>query len=425
MHLQPGDTIADYQILGILGQGGMGAVYHVRNLLSGREEAMKVVLPSHAADPEATDRFLREIKIQAGLQHPNITALRTAVRAENNILMIMELVDGESLEAKLRIGPLPLAQAIRIADDILGALGYAHARGVVHRDVKPANILVTSRGLPKLMDFGIARAAGDTRLTQVGNVMGSLCYMSPEQVLSKPADERSDIYSMGATFYEMLTGRPPAQGDNQYALMQAHLSQVPTAPSDVAPGVPREVSAVVIKSLAKAPEERYQTAAEFQAALRQSIFGTGPTQAIPVASAGPPLDQAELARLETRLAGIVGPIAKALVARAAPRHTSMASLGGELVEQIPGETERLEFLRAFGLASGSPAAPPPSSAQSVPLDARTLEAARAALAVYLGPMAGMIVNQAARRARSVEQLKTELAAEIPDAQARRTFLASF
>ncbi len=109
MHLQPGDTIADYQILGILGQGGMGAVYRVRNLLSGREEAMKIVLPAHAADAEATDRFLREIKVQASLQHPNITQLRTALRSEQSILMIMELVDGESLEAKLRNGPLPLA----------------------------------------------------------------------------------------------------------------------------------------------------------------------------------------------------------------------------------------------------------------------------------------------------------------------------
>src|SRR6202451_4115838 len=194
MSFQPGETIADYQILGILGQGGMGTVYRVRNLLSGREEAMKVVLPDYAADADAADRFLREIKIQASLQHPNITALRTAVRAENHILMIMELVEGASLEAMLQNGPLALAQAIRITDDILGALGYAHERGVIHRDVKPANILVTSRGLPKLMDFGIALAAGDTRLTQSGMAIGSLQYMSPEQVLSKPVDERSDIY---------------------------------------------------------------------------------------------------------------------------------------------------------------------------------------------------------------------------------------
>jgi serine/threonine-protein kinase len=274
------------------------------------------------------------------------------------------------------------------------------------------------------MDFGIAIAAGDTRLTQSGMAIGSLQYMSPEQMLSKPVDERSDIYSMGATFYEMLTGRPPAEGDNQYALMQAHLSQVPVPPSDAAPGVPREVSSVVMKSLAKAPEERFQTAAEFQAALRQSIFGADSTPATPP-SAGGKIEEGELARLETHLAGFVGPIAKALVAKAAPRHSSVTSLCRDLAEQIPGEAERLEFLRGFGLASGSQAAHPQSATQSTPLDARTLEAARAALAAYLGPMAATLVNRAARHARSSEQLKAALAAEIPDEQARRTFLASF
>jgi serine/threonine protein kinase len=342
MSFQTGDTIADYQILGVLGRGGMGAVYQVRNLLTGREEAMKVVLPDYAADPDAADRFLREIKIQASLQHPNITALRTAVRAENHILMIMELVEGASLEAMLKSGPLPLAQAIRITDDILGALGYAHERGVIHRDVKPSNIVVTSRGLPKLMDFGIARAAGDIRLTQSGMAVGSLYYMSPEQVLSKPVDQRSDLYSMGATFYEMLTGRRPVEGEGQYAVMNAHLSLVPPAPSDIAPGVPRDVSSVALKSLAKAPEQRYQTAAEFQSAVRQTIFGS-------------------TAKFEPR----------------------------------------------------------------APIDPGTLEAARKALAAYLGPMASMVVNKVARNVSSKEQLKAALAAEIHDEQAKRVFLASF
>ena len=356
MSFQTGDTIADYQILGVLGRGGMGAVYQVRNLLSGREEAMKVVLPGHAPDADAADRFLREIKIQASLQHPNITALRTAVRAENHILMIMELVEGASLEAMLqRAARSPLAQAIRITDDILGALGYAHDRGVIHRDVKPSNIVVTSRGLPKLMDFGIARAAGDIRLTQSGMAVGSPYYMSPEQVLSKPVDERSDVYSMGATFYEMLTGRRPVEGDGQYAVMNAHLSLVPAAPSDIAPGVPREVSAVVLKSLEKAPEQRYQTAEEFQAAVRHTIFG-GTAK----------FEESELARIETK-----------------------------------------------------------SARTQAPIDPGTLDAARKALAAYLGPMASMVVNKVARNVSSKEQLKAALAAEIHDEQARRVFLASF
>jgi serine/threonine protein kinase len=418
MSFQTGDTIADYQILGILGRGGMGAVYRVQNLLTGREEAMKVVLPDYAADADAADRFLREIKIQASLQHPNITTLRTAVRAENHILMIMELVEGASLEAMLQNGPLALAQAIRITDDILGALGYAHQHGVIHRDVKPSNIVVTSRGLPKLMDFGIARAAGDIRLTQSGMAVGSLYYMSPEQVLSRPVDARSDIYSMGATFYEMLTGRRPVEGDGQYAVMNAHLSLVPAAPSDIAPGVPREVSAVVLKSLEKAPEQRYQTAEEFQAAVRQTIFGSGATLPMPVPA--PKFEESELARLETKLASSVGPIAKTLVAKSAARHSTLSDLYRDLAQQIPGEAERLAFMRAVGIASSSPSAP-----QASPLDDRTLDAARKALAAYLGPMASMVVNKVARNVNSKEQLKAALAAEIHDEQARRVFLASF
>ncbi len=280
MQFQPGETIADYQIVGILGQGGMGAVYRVRNLLSGREEAMKVVLPGSGTDADAAGRFLREIKIQASLQHPNIAALRTAVRAGDNILMIMELVEGESLECMLQRGPLSLAPAVRIADDILGALGYAHERGVVHRDVKPSNILVTARGFPKLMDFGIARAVGDNQLTHSGMAVGSPHYMSPEQVLTRPVDERSDVYSMGATFYEMLTGKRPVDGDGQYAIMNAHLTQIPKAPSTFVPAMGWELSSVVMKSLAKRPEDRYQTAAAFQSGLRQALFGTDSTQTI-------------------------------------------------------------------------------------------------------------------------------------------------
>jgi serine/threonine-protein kinase len=413
--LQIGDTVADYQILGILGQGGMGAVYHVRSLLSGREEAMKVVLPGYTSEAEAADRFLREIKIQASLQHPNIVALRAAVRAGHEILMIMELVEGTSLKALLQRGRLPVEQSIRIADDILGALGYAHQRGVVHRDVKPANILVSTRGLPKLMDFGIARAPGDDKITQTGMAVGSLHYMSPEQAVSKPVDQRSDIYSMGATFYEMLTARPPFDGESQYSILNAHLTKMAAQPADLAP-VSRELSDVVMKSLAKSPEERFQTAREFQDALRESLFGASPAQIIPIVPPKPKFEQTDLSRVESRLAQSVGPIARTLVAQAASRHSTMTGLCRELSEQIPNAVDRDEFLRATGAESGP---------HAVPLDDRTLEAASKALAVYLGPMAAMVVKKASRSAQSKEQLKIMLAAEIHDERARRDFLAAF
>jgi serine/threonine protein kinase len=184
MTFEIGQTVGDYQILSILGRGGMGAVYRVRNTLTDREEAMKVVLPGVGATGELADRFLREIRIQASLQHPHIAAIRTAFRSAESVLMIMELIEGVSLDAKLRDGPLPLGEAFRITDDILSALSHAHARGIVHRDIKPSNILVTPRGAPKLTDFGIATAAGDTRITRSGMAIGSLAYMSPEQVMS-------------------------------------------------------------------------------------------------------------------------------------------------------------------------------------------------------------------------------------------------
>jgi eukaryotic-like serine/threonine-protein kinase len=433
MQFQPGEMIADYQIVGILGQGGMGAVYRVRNLLSGREEAMKVVLPGSGVDADAAGRFLREIKIQASLQHPNIAALRTAVRAGDNILMIMELVEGESLECMLQRGPLSLAPAVRIADDILGALGYAHERGVVHRDVKPSNILVTARGFPKLMDFGIARAVGDNQLTHSGMAVGSPHYMSPEQVLTRPVDERSDVYSMGATFYEMLTGKRPVDGDGQYAIMNAHLTQIPKAPSTFLPAMGWELSSVVMKSLAKRPEDRYQTAAAFQSGLRQALFGTDSTQtiampAVPHVSHGPKIEVAEFARVEAQLAARLGPIAKTLVARAAPRHSRLADLCRDLAEQIPGEADRIEFLRAFGLVSGPQAAVPASTPKPhapAPLDQKTLDAAVRALAEYLGPMAALVVKRTAQGVHSKDELKSALAAQIPDESARRAFLKAF
>ena len=178
MELQIGSTIGDYQVVGILGAGGMGKVFKVRNTISDRVEAMKILLPDLANAPELADRFLREIKVQASLEHPNIASLHTAVRVENQLLMLMEFVDGVTLEQKLKEGPLPTAQAVDYIQQVLSALEYAHARGVVHRDIKPANMMLTPGGVIKLMDFGIAKASGDHKLTMTGTTMGSLYYMS-------------------------------------------------------------------------------------------------------------------------------------------------------------------------------------------------------------------------------------------------------
>ncbi len=434
MTFEIGQTVGDYRILGTLGRGGMGAVYRVRNTLTDREEAMKVVLPGAEATGEIADRFLREIRIQASLHHPHIAAIRTAFRSGESVLMIMELVEGVSLDAKLREGPLPLGEAFRITDDILGALSHAHARGVIHRDIKPSNILVTPRGAPKLTDFGIATAVGDTRITRSGMAIGSLAYMSPEQVMSQPLDVRSDIYSLGITVYEALTGRRPFQSTSEYSLMNAHLTEMPISPGAIVPSVPLGVAVVVMKSLAKAPEDRYQTADEFQGAWRNAFFGgddattkiyapTNPQAAVSQA-APPKIDPKEMAKVESALVRVLGPIAKSLVSKAAARHHTIDELSRHLAEDIPHEADRAAFLKSMGVSSGSHTTP--SGSQHVAaIDPKILEAARKALAPSLGPIAATVVSRAAKRVHSVEELRDALAGEIVDEKERKAFLAAF
>ena len=210
MNLEIGTTVGDYQVVGILGAGGMGQVYKVRNVISDRVEAMKVLLPDLANQPDLADRFLREIKVQASLVHPNIAGLHTAVRVDNQLLMLMEFVEGVTLDQKLKDGPLPAAEAVNYVMQVLAALDYAHARGVVHRDIKPGNMMLTPGGVVKLMDFGIARSATVHKLTQTGTTVGSLYYMSPEQIQGIAApDARSDLYSVGVSLYELVTGKKP------------------------------------------------------------------------------------------------------------------------------------------------------------------------------------------------------------------------
>ncbi len=182
MNYEIGSRVGDYEVLEVLGAGGMGRVYKVRNVISDRVEAMKVLLPDLEGDAELADRFMREIKVQASLDHPNIAALHTALRLDNQLLMLMEYVEGVTIEAVLRSGRIPIDKAIDYTAQVLSALSYAHAHGVVHRDLKPANMIITPSGVVKLMDFGIAKMVADRKLTQTGRTVGSLYYMSPEQI---------------------------------------------------------------------------------------------------------------------------------------------------------------------------------------------------------------------------------------------------
>jgi serine/threonine-protein kinase len=288
-----GDTVGDYQIVGILGAGGMGKVYKVRNVISDRNEAMKVLLPNLAEAPELADRFIREIKLLASLNHPNIAGLHTALRMENQLLMMMEYVEGRTLEERLREGPLTLWEAVDYMSQVLSALSYAHERGVVHRDIKPANMMVTPHGEIKLMDFGIAKAMADRKLTMTGTTLGSLFYMSPEQVKGvSTLDGRSDLYSVGVSLYEIVTGTRPFKGDSDYSLMVAHLEQQPVPPIQLDPTLPPGLNEIIMTAIQKEPAERFQTALAFRGALesvKQSLAPpAGAKPGVAAAAPAPP-----------------------------------------------------------------------------------------------------------------------------------------
>jgi eukaryotic-like serine/threonine-protein kinase len=268
MDLQVGSTVGDYQVVDVLGAGGMGKVYKVRNFISDRIEAMKVLLPDLGNAPELADRFMREIKVQASLEHPNIARLHTALRVENQLLMLMEYVEGVTLDHKLKDGPLPVEAAVDYMRQVLSALEYAHAHGVIHRDIKPANMMLTPAGVVKLMDFGIAKAATDHRLTMTGTTLGSLYYMSPEQIQgTATVDARSDLYSAGITLYELVTAKRPFDGTSQFEIMSAHLNKMPVPPVEVDPKLPPILNDVILMAVAKSPDARFQTAAAFRNAL--------------------------------------------------------------------------------------------------------------------------------------------------------------
>ena len=288
-----GQKLGDYEILGILGAGGMGKVYKVRNTISDRVEAMKILLPDLAGQKDLADRFLREIKVLASLHHPNIAALRTALTLDNQLVMIMEFVDGVTLSSRLHQGAIPPALAVKYIDQVLDALSYAHKQNIIHRDIKPANMMLTPDGTVKLMDFGIARSASDRSLTMTGTTLGSLNYMPPEQVKGDPADNRSDLYSLGVSLYEMVAGQLPFTADSNYAMMAAHLQEVPKPPIVLRPGIPQALNQIIVMALAKDPGQRFQSADAFRGALKSvpaqgagTQAGADPRAFAPSANAG-------------------------------------------------------------------------------------------------------------------------------------------
>jgi serine/threonine-protein kinase len=281
--------IGDYEIICELGHGGMGKVYKVRNVLTDRIEAMKVILPDLAGRSDFVARFMREIKTLAGLDHPNIASLRTAFTAGDQFAMVMEYVDGVTIADLLRRGPLSTADALNYTDQVLSALSYAHARHVIHRDIKPGNMMLTPRGVVKLMDFGLARSADEIGLTMTGLTLGSLDYSSPEQVQAQPTDERSDIYSVGVSLYQMVTGKRMFSVTSSYSIMQAQVKEMPRPPIEIVPTIPQALNDAIMIAVAKNPAQRFQSADAFRTALSQ----VGSRQIAPAAAALPATPKAQ------------------------------------------------------------------------------------------------------------------------------------
>jgi tRNA A-37 threonylcarbamoyl transferase component Bud32 len=267
-----GKTLAAYRIVDHIGDGGMGSVYKAVDVMLEREVAVKMLRPELARRHDTLERFRSEAIILGRLNHSNIATLYGLFSEGEGLFMAMEFVHGETLEALIvRSGRVPWERAVEIAIDALGALDYAHRRGVVHRDIKPANLMFTDAGTLKIMDFGIARILGTHRQTRVGRTVGTPTYMAPEQILGHEGDARTDLYALGAVLYELVTGRPPFAQQDDFALMQAQINDLPLPPRQLAPDVPEWLNEAILQALAKAPEERFPSAGVFQQTLRAGV----------------------------------------------------------------------------------------------------------------------------------------------------------
>jgi beta-lactam-binding protein with PASTA domain/predicted Ser/Thr protein kinase len=263
-----------YRVLRRLGSGGMANVYLAEDEELGRRIAIKILNERHAADEQFIERFRREAKNAAGLSHPNIVQIYDRGEAEGTYYIAMEYLGGRTLkETVADRQPLPIREAIDYARQILAALRFAHRNGIVHRDIKPHNALMDDDGRLKVSDFGIARAGAASQMTEAGSIIGTAQYLSPEQARGAAVDHRSDLYSLGIVLYELLTGTVPFTGDTPVEIAMKHLSKVPEPPSAKRPEIPRALDQVVLRALAKDPDDRYGSAEEFDAELAQVAEG--------------------------------------------------------------------------------------------------------------------------------------------------------
>ncbi|MBX3471036.1 MAG: protein kinase [Planctomycetes bacterium] len=290
-----GRTVGDYKVVSRLGEGGMGMVYKGQHAALGQVVAIKSLHSALMNNQSARERFVREAQALARLNHPNIISLLNFINNDQGCFIVMEFAEGEDIEHKLqRMGLIPPEQCLPWFIEILRALAFAHKQGIIHRDIKPSNIIVHPSGRAKLLDFGTAKLVDAKRLTQQGMTLGTIIYMSKEQLLGKALDARSDLYSLGVTLYECVTGQLPFYDEVERNLVVKIAKTEPIAPSQHYPAISRELEAMILKSMAKEPEQRFQTAEEFEAALTRLVSPAAmlatSTQGAPAPAPAPPLN---------------------------------------------------------------------------------------------------------------------------------------
>jgi serine/threonine protein kinase len=326
-----GRIVGSYRIVEKIGEGGMGAVYRAVDQMLDREAAVKAIRPDLAREPHIAERFRSEARALARLNHPAVATIYSFFHDGEELFLAMEFVRGRTLSRVLREeGALPWQRAVPLLLSALDGIEQAHRTGVVHRDLKPDNLMLTETGTLKVMDFGIARVAGSGHLTRTGLLVGTLRYMAPEQIQGQEVDRRTDVYALGIVLYEMLTGRTPFEGGSDYAVLRAQIEDIPAPPGASVPGLPGWIDQAVLKALAKDPAERFQTVSELHAFLAQHAgLSLPPTHVLSAAPAP---------------------------ARPAPSGSDMTRPDRGPIDQAP----TVAATRAASLPTGS--APPPVSA---------------------------------------------------------------